>query len=450
MKRESSKKTKDLKSPLAGSLSDKKNVSTNSKKTQNSSKATSKQPTKSKKKKSNKLKRLENTRTIIKKASKNSPNVVEIKNIRKVFGTFEALKGVSFAVKKGERVGLIGGNGAGKTTVTEIIAGINKATSGQILYGFDYKESPKEGIGMQFQQSTYPSGLTVQDIIGFAINLRKLSTTKRELAELLEVFQMTAFYKRKVRSLSGGQRQKLNILLSILHNPQLVILDELSTGLDISAREEIIQFTDEFLAKRHMSAILISHHMAEISALCSKVIILDNGAVADIKSIKEIETKHGGLEKYTRKLIEVSNARTIAIAQGKSFDEKEKEKEAAKKAKQEKKLEVQKQKIQAKEEKKKQRKIASYNAKEKRRKEKEEKYLTPFLATEVSVVKIQEKKNGKVTIADKREVKQLKYEAKYHPDKQIRKNSKAKLKQLRIAKKELNKERKNNSNEGGE
>jgi len=331
------------------------------------------------KQKANWEKRIANSRVVIKKAPKSSPNVIEIKNIRKVFGTFEALKGISFKVKKGERIGLIGGNGAGKTTVTEIIAGINKPTSGTILYGFDYKESPKEGIGMQFQQSTYPSGLTVQDIIGFAINLRKLSISKRELVDLLEVFQMTAFYKRKVRSLSGGQRQKLNILLSIIHNPQIVILDELSTGLDISAREEIIKFTDEFLAKRNMSAILISHHMAEISSLCSRVVVLDNGLVADIKTIDEIEKKYGGLSEYTRKLIEVSNAKTVALAKGKvsekekQREEKEKAKEEAKKAREEKKHQKQDHRIKAKEERLKNRKVKAYEAKQKRIKAKLEK-----------------------------------------------------------------------------
>ena len=260
--------------------------------------------------------RIRNT-FIIKGSTDESAPVLQVKNITKKFGSFEALKGVSFEVARGERIGLIGGNGAGKTTVSEIIAGINKPTSGSVIYGFEFDETPKEGIGMQFQQSTYPSGLTVKDIISFARNLRKLDMTNKELIGLLRVFQMEDFYGRKVRSLSGGQRQKLNILLSIIHNPKLVILDELSTGLDISAREEIIDFTDDLLTANNMSAILISHHMAEIKALCTKVVVLDNGEVRDIRLVSDIEKEHGSLGAYSKKLISESNIRLMELERAK-------------------------------------------------------------------------------------------------------------------------------------
>ena len=247
------------------------------------------------------------------KIGKNHP-LLDVQNITMKFGHITALKDVSFKIMPGERIGLIGGNGAGKTTVTEIIAGINKPTSGTLTYGFDFNVTPKEGIGMQFQQSTYPSGLTVKDIIKFAINLRKLTIAPSELLNLLRIFQMEEFYTWKVRSLSGGQRQKLNILLSILHNPRLVILDELSTGLDISAREEIINFTDKLLSDRKMSAIVISHHMGEIESLCSKVVVLDRGTVVEVMEIKDIVKKYGSLNNFSRTLISKSNDATRADA----------------------------------------------------------------------------------------------------------------------------------------
>lgn len=267
---------------------------------------------------------------IVKNTKKGAP-IISVKNVTKKFGSFTALHGVSFKVEKGERIGLIGGNGAGKTTISEIIAGITKPNSGYIEFGYDFENSPKEGIGMQFQQSTYPSGLTVKDIISFARNLRKLSITNKELKDLLRVFQMEDFYNRKVRGLSGGQRQKLNILLSIIHNPKLVILDELSTGLDISAREEIINFTDKLLSENRMSAILISHHMEEIKALCSKVVILDNGRVRDIRTVKSIEQEYGSLSVYSKKLIAESNLKTIQLQReinnAKTKNKKKKEEE---------------------------------------------------------------------------------------------------------------------------
>ena len=257
------------------------------------------------------------TDSIIRGSIDKAAPLLKIDKITKQFGSFKALDEVSFQIKRGERIGLIGGNGAGKTTLTEIIAGINKPTSGTVTYGFNFEDTPKENIGMQFQQSTYPSGLTVKDIIKFAINLRKLTITPVELLELMKVFQMEEFYSRKVRSLSGGQRQKLNILLSILHNPKLVILDELSTGLDISAREEIINFADKLLKDMGMSAIVISHHMGEISALCSRVVVLDRGEVVGIKPIAEIVKKHGSLEKYAKKIIRKSNEKAREQAMSK-------------------------------------------------------------------------------------------------------------------------------------
>lgn len=248
--------------------------------------------------------------------------ILKLTNVTKKFGSFVAVNNVSFELKAGERVGLIGGNGAGKTTISEMIAGINQPTSGKIDYGFKYKHKPQEGIGMQFQDSTYPSGLTVKDIITFARNLHKINMTNVELKSILESFQMDEFYNRKARSLSGGQRQKLNILLSVIHNPKLVILDELSTGLDIAAREDIIEFTDKLLRKNNTSAILISHHMAEIRDLCDRVIILDRGQILETKDIKTLEKEHGSLDKYMKKIIKDSNKKTREVFLGEKKETK--------------------------------------------------------------------------------------------------------------------------------
>ena len=280
---------------------------------------------------SKKQKRNKEKQMITKNLDPKAP-IVNVKNVTKKFGSFIALNGVSFKVEQGERIGLIGGNGAGKTTMVEIIAGINKPSDGRLEFGFDYKDSHKEGVGMQFQQSEYPSGLTVKDIVVFARNLRKLEMTNEQVKEILNVFQMGDFYNRKVRSLSGGQRQKLNILLSIIHNPKLVILDELSTGLDISARENIISFTDQLLKKNNMSAILISHHMSEIKALCTRVVVLDNGHIVADRKITDIEKEHGSLNEFSKKLIAESNLRTIALEKEKQRYKKSKKEQKAEKA----------------------------------------------------------------------------------------------------------------------
>lgn len=229
--------------------------------------------------------------------------ILKLENITKKYGSLVAVDNVSFELKAGDIVGLIGGNGAGKTTISEIIAGITQPTKGKIQYGFTYEVKPQERIGMQFQDSTYPSGLTVKDIIAFARNLHKIEITNSELKSMLESFRMDELYNKRARSLSGGQRQKLNILLSVIHKPRLVILDELSTGLDIAAREDIIDFTSKLLKQYKISAIIISHQMPEIRELCNRIIILDRGKIVEESTVKKIEKDHGSLDLYMKQII---------------------------------------------------------------------------------------------------------------------------------------------------
>ena len=239
--------------------------------------------------------------------------ILKVENLKKQFGNFIAVNNISFEMKSGDRIGIIGPNGSGKTTMVEMLAGVSQPTKGKIKYGFQDTDSPKEFIGIQFQNSNYPSGLTVKDIIAFGRNIRKLKDISNdELKKMLKVFRMENIYKKKIRSLSGGEKQRINILLSIIHNPKIVILDEISTGLDIASREDIISFTDKLLEERKMSLLLISHHMEEIRALCKKVIFIYEGKIQEHDSIKNIEKKYGSLETCaTRTLFEETNASNV-------------------------------------------------------------------------------------------------------------------------------------------
>ncbi|WKX02780.1 ABC transporter ATP-binding protein [Candidatus Mycoplasma mahonii] len=255
-----------------------------------------------------------NERTTMSKTKLNKNNfkvikgneILKVKNISKQFGSLKVLDKVSFQMDKGEIIGLVGGNGAGKTTLSEIIAGIITPDSGTIKYIMDYKETFKEKIGMQFQQFEYPSGLTVKDIISFARNLRKLKIANQDLKELLKIFRMEPFYKRRVNNLSGGQKQKLNILISMIHDPEFLILDELSTGLDILSRDEIIKFTKKLLIQNKSSCILISHQMTEIEELCSRVIVLVDGKIAQDRKIKDIKKTRASLSDYIKDIIKTT------------------------------------------------------------------------------------------------------------------------------------------------
>lgn len=224
--------------------------------------------------------------------------IIEIKNLTKKFGNFEANKDFNLKIFNGERIGIIGANGAGKTTFVEQLIGISKPTSGQIIYNFPFSKSPQEKMGMQFQESSYPEGLNVKDIIDFSMKIYGVKINKKNLNNLLKRFQVADFYKKSAKSLSGGQQQKLNVLLAIIHNPKVVILDEISTGLDVSAREEIINYVDKITIERKITTILISHNMNEIERLCSRVVLLENGKIKEINEVKEIKKNYQTLDHY--------------------------------------------------------------------------------------------------------------------------------------------------------
>lgn len=237
-----------------------------------------------------------------------SKTLIEVKNVVKEFGKNKkkvvALKGISFDIKDGENLALIGSNGAGKTTIVEIIAGLNKPTTGEIIYHFDDKnENINRNLGIQFQDSTYPAGLTVKRIISFILDAYGSSMTKDELKDIIDRFGVTSFYHQNAKSLSGGQSQRLNVLLALLHRPKVVFLDELSTGLDIRIRNEIKVFVKDYAKKYNMNIVLISHDMNEVEYLADRAIIMKDGEIVNEVKIKDLAKKHIKLEDYITKYI---------------------------------------------------------------------------------------------------------------------------------------------------
>ncbi|PWF94524.1 ATP-binding cassette domain-containing protein [Spiroplasma poulsonii] len=159
--------------------------------------------------------------------------ILEVKAVSKKYHQKYVLKDINFTIHQHEKIGLIGANGSGKTTLSEIIAGVRKPSSGEIIYHQEVT------IGIQFQNSQYPPRLTQLDMIKYYCDTFKLNLTASEIKELLKTYQLTTVMKKNIAKLPGGQQQRLNILLSVIHQPQLVILDEVSTGLDIAVKEVI-------------------------------------------------------------------------------------------------------------------------------------------------------------------------------------------------------------------
>lgn len=212
---------------------------------------------------------------------------IKVKNLKKSYGSVLAVNGMNISVNEGEVYGLLGANGAGKSTILECVLGTRKPDSGTVeILGINPRVDRKrlfENVGVQFQESNYQDKILVSELCQETQSLYKFVT---DYQILLEQFDLSDKLKSPVSELSGGQKQKLFIVLALIPNPQVVFLDELTTGLDTKARREVWQHLLE-LKERGLTIFLTSHFMDEIEALCDKIAILKKGNVVFSGTIEE-------------------------------------------------------------------------------------------------------------------------------------------------------------------
>lgn len=222
-----------------------------------------------------------------------SENVIFVKNIDKSFNNRKVVSDLSFSVKKGEVFGLLGHNGAGKSTTIDMILGLKKPDTGSTeILGMEASENRKkvfEKVGVQLQQTQYQSGITVEEA---CIEYGSLYKNQRDYNELLTQFGLENFKKSTVSKLSGGERQKLSVVLALIGNPQIVFLDELTTGLDVVARREVWR-TLKHLKEEGMTIFLTTHYMEEAEALCDKLCIIKSGEKIIEGTVEEVIKKSG-------------------------------------------------------------------------------------------------------------------------------------------------------------
>lgn len=211
-----------------------------------------------------------------------------VKGLTKSYGNFRAVEGLDLEVNKGEIFGLLGHNGAGKTTSIECILGVKKFDSGTVeLLGMNPADDRKElfeKIGVQFQQTNYHDKIRVSEICEVTKSLYKASADWREL---LKSFGLSGMEKRTVSELSGGERQRLSVLLALIPNPEFVFLDELTTGLDSKARRDTWEYMKK-LKTAGLTVLLTSHYMDEVEALCDRICILKMGKVVVKGTVGEL------------------------------------------------------------------------------------------------------------------------------------------------------------------
>lgn len=214
--------------------------------------------------------------------------IFEVKNLKKSYGDLEAVKDVSFSIAEGTCFGLLGPNGAGKSTTIECIQQIITHDKGEIL--FDGQRVSKENLyqfGIQFQQTALPAKLKVREVIEF---FRSLYTDTRSLEELTQLCHLGPFLEQYHDKISGGQRQRLLLAVSLCHRPKLLMLDEPTTGLDPQARRNLWNLVKDII-QTGTTVILTTHYMDEAFELCDEIGIMDHGKIIAQGEPKELLKK---------------------------------------------------------------------------------------------------------------------------------------------------------------
>ena len=275
----------------------------------------------------------------------NLEKIIEIKNLVKNYGKLHVLKNVNLNIYGTQDIAVIGANGAGKSTISEIIALVKEKTSGEVKYSWgDTKRQISRGLGIQFQESTYPEGYRIIDLIMFYLEVNGINIVKKgeedklvikkmqcdeckksffakvsynnpyyeytcrkkkcgythkynfsdkfitedKFNYLLETFQVNGITHKMANAVSGGQQQRFNILLGVLHQPKFLILDEVSTGLDVESRAEIKSFVKQVMKENEGTLYLVTHNMDEVEFLSKRITIIDAGRVVDDVMISDI------------------------------------------------------------------------------------------------------------------------------------------------------------------
>ncbi|MDD6058480.1 MAG: ABC transporter ATP-binding protein [Clostridiales bacterium] len=222
---------------------------------------------------------------------------IHVEKLSKSYGNRLAIDNISLSVECGTVFGLLGANGAGKSTTMECILGTRTADSGTVtVLGYDPKKDRRslfQNVGVQFQECDYQPEIKVFELCEETACLYKSPSDWKELCVR---FGIGSKIDSAVKNLSGGERQRLFIVLALIPNPKLVFLDELTTGLDAKARRDVWKILSD-LKSKGLTIFLMSHFMDEVEALCDEICILKKGNVAFYGTVEQAKEK-SGCEKF--------------------------------------------------------------------------------------------------------------------------------------------------------
>ena len=216
-----------------------------------------------------------------------------VRNVTKSFENRTVVDNLSFDVKKGEVFGLLGHNGAGKSTTIDLILGLKEPDTGSaMILNMNAAKNRKEvfeRVGVQLQHTQYQNSITVEEA---CIEYSSLYQDTADYYELLNKFSLDSLKKSLVSKLSGGERQKLSVVLALIGKPDIVFLDELTTGLDVVARHEVWK-TLQQLKEQGLTIFLTTHYMEEAEALCDRLCIIKSGKKVAEGATDEVITASG-------------------------------------------------------------------------------------------------------------------------------------------------------------
>ena len=202
--------------------------------------------------------------------------MLKVRGLKKHFADVKAVDGIDFTIEQGKCFGLLGPNGAGKTTTVEMLEGIITPTAGEILY----KDHPlcthfRDEVGIMFQETALQDYITVRETL---VLFKSFYAKNKPIAELVEACALGEFLDRDTRKLSGGQRQRLLLAIALINDPDIIFLDEPTTGLDPHSRRNFWELLKKIKAAQK-TIILTTHYMEEAHELCDELIIMDHGKV---------------------------------------------------------------------------------------------------------------------------------------------------------------------------
>ena len=236
-------------------------------------------------------------------------NIIEVKNLNKIYDKIIAVKDLTFEINKGKIIGLLGPNGCGKTTTIAMILGLLKPTSGEVI--IKGKNIEKERINLLEKMnfiSPYvelPKKLTVEENLKVYADLYGVTNTNEKIYELVNELRLNEFFKKKTGELSSGQKNRISLAKALINDPEILLMDEPTASLDPDTGDFVRSLIEHYASKKNVTILLASHNMNEVERLCDSVMMMKDGIIVDTGKSQELISRHGrkNLEEVFLKIV---------------------------------------------------------------------------------------------------------------------------------------------------